>query len=747
MAQTAEDKITQEDAASYLESDAYAKLPQQKKDQVIQFLKKNMVRQTMGTPDVAGDVQARREQTRGTGFAVEGIEEAQPKSIPGRIIKGGVRGLTGIAGLPMAVEEAATTPPTEYEKGRHLRHPFVFAEPQKGVGLTLDRLFFDPQFREASKAKQAFKEGKTSEAIGHGGAAILPGVGPYAAGIGEQVGKGEWAEALGEQGVYALTGLLTKKALPSGVKPFQRLSAAAGGGTKEFEATMGDLARTAKETGFRKIKNPMVSDLRELVKKTGMDSETFFNQAVQPFNGDQIMPTDVARDLLKEANKFDIHTPEGRAARLYLRQRAIDYQHPWTFGDLNQKRMKMFDSVLEGKTDVKQMGAVRSNVEKLADKTIENSLRDTVYDYAASKYKGKIDFRALKEKQARLLDLNDRLEKRVQQIADQESEYKAAGPLKKAGLYIRGHMTGVTPAMHPKLSGSPEKAASKQIKKAFSRLRNPISSRPSPKRSLPPLEPEAPPSPKTPPRSSPSATAGHPVADSDIAGYRKNIEKEWGNYPASFTGEGLRRSGKIPENVSLRDLEKKGFIKQNEEGLWDIVKHPESDIEEIRRRGPGVNPEDAAARERQAEFLRTKRENLAGQKKEVPQKAADIRKEQERPVSPKPESEIAKAANENSPEQARYYQEQAAKRLFNKPYGELNESEKIKTLSEGAKLQDAARKAKQSYTEFKGKGVTVKGKPGTVIGTSFGSLTVKLSNGDIIRVTPDEVKPGLSPLK
>jgi hypothetical protein len=60
---------------------------------------------------------------------------------------------------------------------------------------------------------------------------------------------------------------------------------------------------------------------------------------------------------------------------------------------------------------------------------------------------------------------------------------------------------------------------------------------------------------------------------------------------------------------------------------------PEDAVSEVTRRGPGVDPEAAASRERQAEFLRTKRENLAGQRKEVPQKAGDIRKELERPAA------------------------------------------------------------------------------------------------------------------
>jgi hypothetical protein len=783
----ADDKITQEDAASYLESDAYAKLPQAKKDEVIKFLKTNMVRGTMGTPDTAEDVARRRGQTGSTGSVIEGVEQADQPGVTGRLVKGGLRGLTGLATAPITVEQDITQPPTEYEKGRHLRHPFVFGEPERGVGLTLDRLFFDPQFSQFNKSRQAFKEGKTSEGLAHGAASLIPGAGPFAAGIGEDIGKGEWVEALGENAVYAIAGLATKRMM-KGVEPSKRLSAAAGGGAKEFESVMRDLATSAKKYGKPKT----VNDLYELVKKTGRDMETDFNQALQPIASQRIMPSEVATRLLQEANKFDAKTPEGRAARQYLRQRAIDYQKPWSLGDLNQKRMKMLDATLEAKTQVKQMGAVRNNVETLADKTIEDSLREIVYGEMDRRYKG-AKFKELKEKQAKLLDLNHRLQNRVSDIADKQAAYETAGPLKRAGFYVRGHASGLTPAVHPKFEGSPEKAAGKQIKKAFSRLRNPTASKPAPKRSLPPLEPETPSNPQTPLKSSPSPIAGH----------------------------------------------------------------PESDIDEVTRRGPGTDPEAAAARARQAEFLRTKRENLAGQRKEVPQKAADIRKQQEQGghagggvssveelsrqgtnyvvtksgkltyhgksfapestpsgathVTVLPDGSVRVNAGEKlTPIQEKVLSEGSpVRRMAERPKTlppletKTNEvtvnvegkdrtvtlsDEKMKEWDEAKKNYDsriayaertytgqelAARKKgygmeyaaekrkitgeltakerqnKAAYeaTNYKGKNVTVKGKPGTVIGTAFGRITVKLEDGSITRVDPSEIKPGLSPLK
>jgi hypothetical protein len=51
---------------------------------------------------------------------------------------------------------------------------------------------------QIDKAKQAWSEGRYSEALGHGGAAALPIIGPAAAAAGERIGEGDVAGGLGE---------------------------------------------------------------------------------------------------------------------------------------------------------------------------------------------------------------------------------------------------------------------------------------------------------------------------------------------------------------------------------------------------------------------------------------------------------------------------------------------------------------------------------------------------------------------
>lgn len=58
---------------------------------------------------------------------------------------------------------------------------------------------------QAGKARQAFTEGRMSEAVGHAGATLLPILGPAAADIGEQIGTGDVAGGLG-RGVATVAG-------------------------------------------------------------------------------------------------------------------------------------------------------------------------------------------------------------------------------------------------------------------------------------------------------------------------------------------------------------------------------------------------------------------------------------------------------------------------------------------------------------------------------------------------------------
>lgn len=65
---------------------------------------------------------------------------------------------------------------------------------------------------EADKARQAFKEGRYSEAMGHAAATALPVIGPAAARAGERIGEGDIAGGIGE-GVGVVGAMESPRAL------------------------------------------------------------------------------------------------------------------------------------------------------------------------------------------------------------------------------------------------------------------------------------------------------------------------------------------------------------------------------------------------------------------------------------------------------------------------------------------------------------------------------------------------------
>lgn len=427
---------------------------------------------TLHTPPVPNpslDVMGRRSMT---GPGVKDVspvkafaEGAIGEDAPG-FFGGSGEAVHGVATMPSQIKHAMTDKPTPEEIARHERHPKMFGQPQRGVGLTIDRLLLDPQLTQFNKAKQAAKQGRTSEAVGYTGAGLVPLVGPAAAHFGEEIGDGEFKKAIGEAGTYAILNSIAGK-MTEGVTPSKRLSAATGGGAKDFDVIASNLRRTAEKTG-RPVK---IGDLENVIKQTGRNLETDFNQLLQPIARNQRIPAEVANKLLQEANSSHLlRTPEGRATRAYLRQKALDYQRPWTLGELNKQRMDLYNSRIENKTAVGQMNAVKASDEVLANKIIEDKLKDIVYDDLTAHYGNQVNVRLLKEKQSRILDLQDRIDKRIEQLADAQAEYDAAGPVEKLGLTISAHVHGPTPHLHgltKALKGGPEKSSNYQVRRAF----------------------------------------------------------------------------------------------------------------------------------------------------------------------------------------------------------------------------------------------------------------------------------------
>jgi hypothetical protein len=93
----------------------------------------------------------------------------------------------------------------------------IVNDPWSGrMGLIANRLIAQPIQHEAHETAEAYRQGRTSEMLGHGLATVLPGVGPMAAGMGEQIGTqigtGDYAGAAG-----TLAGNAAMYAAPEGL--------------------------------------------------------------------------------------------------------------------------------------------------------------------------------------------------------------------------------------------------------------------------------------------------------------------------------------------------------------------------------------------------------------------------------------------------------------------------------------------------------------------------------------------------
>ena len=92
-----------------------------------------------------------------------------------------------------------------YQVGTELSS--VGADPLNAVEhlKNLKRMVVDPQVDQAIKAADEWKKGNHSEAVGHALAAVLPGVGPAAANIGEKLGNLDYTGAAADATVLGAT--------------------------------------------------------------------------------------------------------------------------------------------------------------------------------------------------------------------------------------------------------------------------------------------------------------------------------------------------------------------------------------------------------------------------------------------------------------------------------------------------------------------------------------------------------------
>lgn len=179
-----------------------------------------------------------------------------------------------------------------------------------------------------------------------------------------------------------------------------------------------------------------VGDLHTAVRTALRTTENEFNLALQPIAGQQVVPTNIAVAIRNSLSSVKT-VADQRMARM-LDARAVEFEKPWSIGELNAERMKAEarNRAFYSSDASKQMGTLKTKVDAIADKAIADATKDAVYD-ALGKAHGK-DFRALKMRQSSLIDLNDALSDRIRDLSNKTAMQKGAPLLSGENVSVYG---------------------------------------------------------------------------------------------------------------------------------------------------------------------------------------------------------------------------------------------------------------------------------------------------------------------
>lgn len=212
-------------------------------------------------------------------------------------------------------------------------------------------------------------------------------------------------------------------------------------------------------------------DLLATVGRALTSAENEFNLALKPIASNRVVATPVADAIRAKVSPAMSQTAEGQAMAKALQARAVEFDKPWTFQQLNDERMRLFRMA---KAPAMERAAMRSNADLLADKAAENALREMVYGEVERTQGRPGYFRALKSDESAMIDLKDTLEKRVVQLSNEEAIAKGTPWLAHENISIYGHPEAgrIGTSVHQLqrvVTGAPKgmKAAKKAVRGSF----------------------------------------------------------------------------------------------------------------------------------------------------------------------------------------------------------------------------------------------------------------------------------------
>lgn len=191
------------------------------------------------------------------------------------------------------------------------------------VEQTLEKIF-QPMREQWKQAQEKYKLGRLSEAIGHGTAGLVPMVGPFAAQLGEQAGRGDIGGAVGQAAGAALTakaGDIAVDKITGFTDPAQLRERAAKLDTKVLKTAQAGAKGYKLATALQVAKEQIYGTLKSLPDKIEA-KRLAKNQQVQAIAkqmdatghtidvSNEINP--ITRDVMTIANQRGLLTPQLR---------------------------------------------------------------------------------------------------------------------------------------------------------------------------------------------------------------------------------------------------------------------------------------------------------------------------------------------------------------------------------------------------------------------------------------------------
>lgn len=200
------------------------------------------------------------------------VAETEMPSVGSRMLSAVGRVAGGIASLPSAVM------PKNREEGI------------LGPGYTAaKRLIAEPMVEQWKKAAATSRGGETLESLGHRAAAALPGVGPWAASMGERAGTGDIAGAATELVLgLALPKALQKARLQAVIESAQTLATQARKGLMLPSAVRNEWAPKALKT-LKEARTVNLAEVRASYPKVKVDLDTAQIEKILP-EGEKVLP-------------------------------------------------------------------------------------------------------------------------------------------------------------------------------------------------------------------------------------------------------------------------------------------------------------------------------------------------------------------------------------------------------------------------------------------------------------------------